>query len=200
MIVTEIDKIKNECKKVSLKEGLKIGEKLLKELDTTPGIGLAANQIGIDARVCVIKVKEPIILVNPEIVEKSKEKFVFLEGCLSFPEKTIKTIRYKSVKVKADNHTSTLYFSVWNDDSKEGYDKKKYLEVALETACIQHEIDHLDGITMFDREFKPVPIQREGLKIGRNDKVLISKGIESKVMKYKKAEKLLDNGWVLVKV
>ena len=198
MIVTEIDKIKNSCKRVSLKEGLEIGEKLIKELDNSNGIGLAANQIGIDARVCVIKVKEPTILVNPKVVEKSKEKYVFLEGCLSFPNKSIKTMRYKWVKVHADNHDSTLFFSVWDDDNKEGYDKDKYLEMALETACVQHEIDHLDGITMFDREFKNIPLKRKVEKIGRNSKIKIKKGDETKTIKYKKFEKMSGDGWVLL--
>ena len=71
---------------------------------------------------------------------------------------------------------------------------------AFETACVQHEIDHLDGITMFDREFKQEPIKREGKKIGRNDKVTISKGSESKTIKYKKAEPLLNDGWELISV
>ena len=68
---------------------------------------------------------------------------------------------------------------------------------AFECVCVQHEIDHLDGITMFDREFKQIPIKREVKKIGRNEKVMITKGSESKTLKYKKAEPLLEDGWVL---
>ena len=51
---------------------------------------------------------------------------------------------------------------------------------------------------MFDREFKQKPIKREGKKIGRNEKVTITDGTESKVIKYKKAQQLLENGWNLV--
>jgi len=51
---------------------------------------------------------------------------------------------------------------------------------------------------MFDREFKQEPWKRKSKKIGRNDKVLIAKGTESKTIKYKKVESLLDDGWVLV--
>ena len=51
---------------------------------------------------------------------------------------------------------------------------------------------------MFDREFKLIPIRREGKKIGRNDVVLIASGIESKKIKYKKAIPLLEKGWTLV--
>ena len=115
---------------VTIEEGEEIAARLLKELTNSKesGIGLAANQIGINKRVCVINVKEPVVLVNPKIVEKSEEMFAFIEGCLSFPGDTIKTTRHKWVKVQADNHNHTLYFSVWNDDSEEGYDKDKYLQ------------------------------------------------------------------------
>ena len=51
---------------------------------------------------------------------------------------------------------------------------------------------------MFDRQFKQEPIKREGKKIGRNEKVTISDGKESKVIKYKKAQPLLESGWNLV--
>ena len=123
-----------------------------------------------------------------------------MEGCLSFPGEAIKTTRYKWVKVKADNHEQTLYFTIWHDDSEEGYDKDKYLETAYETACVQHEIDHLDGITMYDRELILEPIKRVAPKIGRNTKVLIKKGDETKTIKFKKAEKLMEDGWTLQEV
>ena len=59
-----------------------------------------------------------------------------------------------------------------------------------------NEIDHLDGITMFDRRFIKPPIRSN--KIGRNVKVTIKKGDDSKILKYKKAQSYLDNGWILV--
>ena len=149
---------------------------------------MAANQIGINKRICVINVKEPIVLINPVIIDKSKEVFTFPEGCLSFPNKKVKTQRHVSISVECDNIESTLFFTA---DSNS-------LEDALECACVQHEIDHLDGITMFDREIKGITIKRTGDKIGRNDKVLIACGVDSKVMKYKKALPLLEDGWTLV--
>ena len=201
MIVTDKNKLNTPCEIVSLKEGEEIGVRLLHELrQSETGIGLAANQIGINKRVCVINVKEPVVLINPKIVEKSEEMFGFIEGCLSFPEETVKTQRHKWVKVKADNHTSTLYFSVWNDDSEDGYDKDKYLQMAYETACVQHEIDHLDGYTMYDRELVLRPIRRREDKIGRNDKVIIKKGDDTKTIKYKKFNKMSEDGWVLAEV
>ena len=191
MIIKDKNKLTTKCSPVSLKEGEEIAARLLHELrESENGIGLAANQIGINKRVCIINVKEPLVLINPEIIERSEKEFVFPEGCLSFPNDKIRTKRNVSIKVKADNHKETLSFSA---ESKEIND-------AFECACVQHEIDHLDGITMFDREFKQVPIKREGKKIGRNDKVTITKGSESKVLKYKKAEPLLEDGWALSNV
>ena len=95
---------------------------------------------------------------------------------------------------------ATLYFSIWHDDSEEGYNKDKYLQMAYETACVQHEIDHLDGYTMYDRELVLEPIRRRKDKIGRNDKVLIKKGDDTKTIKYKKFNKMSEDGWILVEV
>ncbi len=190
MIIKDKNKLKEKCSPTTIKEGEEIAVRLLHELRTSEesGIGLAANQIGINKRVCVINVKEPLILINPEIIERSEKEFIFPEGCLSFPNKKVRTKRNVSIKVKADNHKGVLSFSA---DSKEIND-------AFECVCVQHEIDHLDGITMFDREFKQIPIKRESKKIGRNEKVLIACGVESKTIKYKKALPLLEKGWTLV--
>ena len=190
MIINDINKLKEKCVRVSIEEGEEIGIKLLHELrNSKNGVGLAANQIGINKRVCVVNVKEPIVLINPKIVEKSKETFVFPEGCLSFPNDKIRTQRHVSIVVETDNHSEKISFSADSEDIND----------AFECVAIQHEIDHLDGITMFDREVKkPKPFKREGKKIGRNDKVLIACGVESKVMKFKKAQPLLENGWTLV--
>ena len=191
MIIKDKIKLQEKCSTVSIKEGEEIGVRLLHELrESDNGIGLAANQIGIDKRVCVINVKEPLVLINPKIVEKSKEKFVFAEGCLSFPNDKIKTIRHQDIVVEADNHQSRLSFSANSQDIND----------AFECVCVQHEIDHLDGITMFDREFKSEPVVN-GInapkKIGRNEKVTITKGSESKVIKYKKIQPMLEDGWTL---
>ena len=190
MIVKDINQLKQKCVPVSALsygEGEDIAKRLLEELSNSKnGIGLAANQIGINKRVCIINVKEePLILINPEIIERSKETFVFPEGCLSFPNKHVRTIRNTSIKVKADNHDEELTFNANSKDYKD----------AFECACVQHEIDHLDGITMFDREFKQQPIKVN--KIGRNEKVTLTKGSESKIIKFKKVQPLLEAGWTL---
>jgi len=191
MIIKDKIKLQEKCSPVSVKEGEEIGVRLLHELrESENGIGLAANQIGINKRVCVVNVKEPLVLINPKIVEKSKEQFVFPEGCLSFPNDKIKTIRHESIVVEADNHEGKLSFSANSQDIND----------AFECVCVQHEIDHLNGITMFEREFKQEPIvkgKNAPLKIGRNEKVTITKGTESKVLKYKKAQSMLEDGWTL---
>ena len=189
IIKDNIDKLKIVSEQVTLEEGEKISSELFNELTAAGnGVGLAANQIGINKRVCVINVKQPIALINPVIVEKSEDKFIFPESCLSFPKKHIRTERYVSVKVKADNHEGILSFSAESKDIND----------AFECVCVQHEIDHLDGITMFDREMKkPEPIVRgknAPKKIGRNEKVTITDGNETKVMKYKKAQLLIESG------
>jgi peptide deformylase len=191
VIIKDKNKLQEKCSPVSIKEGEEIGIRLLHELrDSDNGIGLAANQIGINKRVCVINVKEPLVLINPKIVEKSKEQFIFPEGCLSFPDSKVKTQRHQDIVVTADNHEGRLSFSANSKDIND----------AFECVCVQHEIDHLDGITMFDREFRQEPIVRgvnTPKKIGRNEKVTITKGTESKVLKYKKVQPMLKDGWVL---
>ena len=191
MIIKDRRELQKPCDIVSIKEGEEIGVRLLHELrESENGIGLAANQIGIQKRVCVVNVKEPLVLINPKIVKKSKEQFIFPEGCLSFPDSKVKTQRYVSIDVQSDNHDEILSFSAESQDIND----------AFECVCVQHEIDHLDGITMFDREFKQEPIVK-GInapkKIGRNEKVTITKGTESKILKYKKAQRMLEDGWIL---
>ena len=185
MIIKDKSKLETPCEVVSLKEGEEIAVRILDELrnSKTPGVGLAANQIGINKRVCVVNVKEPIVLINPKIVEKSEETFMFPEGCLSFPKKHIRTLRHTSVTIEADNHSSKLSF---NADSKDIND-------AFECACVQHEIDHLDGITMFDRAVIAQPV-RVPEKIGRNERVTITDGKETKELKWKKAQPLVESG------
>lgn len=139
-IITDISYLRQPCEPVTLEEGMKLGKLLIKRLKLTKGgVGLSANQIGIRKRVCVINVKEPIILVNPELVG-CFDKTTFNEGCLSFEGENIQTQRYKNVLVKSDTQRSILSFY--------GIDELGLLE----SVCVQHEIDHLNGIIMHDRE------------------------------------------------
>ena len=185
MIITEETKLRLMCEEVkTVEEGEEIGAQLLTELSKSEnGIGLAANQIGINKRVCVINVKEPLVLINPRISKQSEEQFMFAEGCLSFPGKHVRTGRYVEVTVEADNHKGKLKFSADSEDIND----------AFECACVQHEIDHLDGITMFERSVTPQPV-RVPEKIGRNERVTITDGKETKELKWKKAQPLVESG------
>ena len=81
--------IQKTLRRVTVEEGYKIATELFQILNQRgDGIGLAANQVGIDAQVAVVNVKEPIVLINPEIVSK-EEEVRYYEGCLSFPKKAV---------------------------------------------------------------------------------------------------------------
>ena len=196
--------INKKAKEVSVEEGLAIAEELFQILNKRgDGIGLAANQVGIDAQVAVVNVTEPLVLINPKYIKKEVE-IMYGEGCLSYPNQAIRTKRYRDVVIKTAQSESGWYFSgaeIPADESRGSWEverKKKDSDLRLlESVCIQHEIDHLNGITIHDREIKLEPTKVEK-KIGRNQKVLIACGPDSKVVKYKKAIPLLENGWTLV--
>jgi len=104
------------------------------------GIGLAAPQVDIRKRIVVIDLKadgksSPITFVNPKINKLSDEKFINQEGCLSVPEYYADVERAKEVEVE------------WFDELGVKYKKKLS---GLLSICIQHEIDHLDGILFID--------------------------------------------------
>mgnify|MGYP001428286605 CR=1 FL=1 len=183
MIIKDKTKLTIKCEPVdNIIEGEDLAVKLFEELGDK-GIGLAANQIGINKRVCVVNVKEPIFFINPKIT-KLDGSVIYPESCLSFPKKVINTKRARWVTVESDNHGTIVLGSDTDDEN------------LLEAVCVQHEIDHLDGITMYDRRFIRPPLKSN--KIGRNEKVTIEKGSESKVLKYKKAQPMLEDGWTLV--
>jgi peptide deformylase len=103
-----------------------------------PGIGLAATQVNFHQRIIVIDVSEqcnePICLINPEIIEKSGE-IQWEEGCLSVPDYYENIIRANDIKVQALNQHGETF----------------ELEASeMLSVCIQHEIDHLNGILFVD--------------------------------------------------
>ena len=192
--------INKKLKKVSVEEGLTIATELFAILNKRKdGIGLAANQVGIDASVAVVNVRKPIILINPEIVD-TWDEIPYYEGCLSYKGKGIQTKRFKNIIIKTEQEDSNWYFSgaenpsdgkgSWEEDSKKKEDTELRL---LETVCIQHEIDHLNGIVCMDREVKVKPIVNRK-KIGRNQIVMITDGNKTKELKWKKAKPLVDSG------
>ncbi len=107
------------------------------------GIGLAAPQIGISNRVIVVDIeqteehgtKNPIFLINPNIVWQSGEMNIYEEGCLSVPNITASIERPKEIKLEYLDRNG----------------KEQFLEAnGLLATCIQHEIDHLNGILFID--------------------------------------------------
>ena len=199
-LVNHNEYINSKLREVSVEEGLVIAEELFQILDQRgDGIGLAANQVGIDAQVAVVNVREPLVLINPKYIKKENE-IIYGEGCLSFPGHAVRTKRYRDIIISTEQSESDWYFtgaeensdgkSVW-DEGNMNQDRENRL---LEAVCIQHEIDHLNGITIHDREMKLEPTKVEK-KIGRNQLVTIKKGDAVKVLKYKKAQNLLNQGW-----
>ena len=193
--------IKSKLKEVSVEEGRVIATELFQILNKRgDGIGLASNQVGIDAQVAVVNVREPIILINPKIIDQWEE-VPYYEGCLSFPGQAIRTQRYRHIIVKSADVDCQYYFSgagspkgakgSWETSAKHDQDQR-----LLEAICVQHEIDHLMGSTIHDREKNLEPVKSEK-KIGRNQLVTIKKGDVVKVLKYKKARNLLNQGWVM---
>ena len=195
--------IQKKLKDVSVEEGMKIATELLSILnERTDGIGLAANQVGIDAAVAVLNIREPIILINPKIISKETE-IPYYEGCLSFPGKGCHTKRYETIEVTTAQHEGTIIFSgtdtgtesakgSWEDDkSKQDRETR-----TLEAVCVQHEIDHLNGMRILDRMVTTTI--RTGKKYGRNEIVGITDGETYKEIKYKKAKPLIDSGkWTI---
>ena len=172
-LVNHNEVINKKLKEVSVEEGLAIAEELFQILNKRgDGIGLAANQVGIDASVAVVNVREPVVLINPKIIDTSDE-ISYYEGCLSFPGHGIRTQRYKNIIVQSADSESQYYFSGAESakDAKGTWETAKKHDTEqrlLEAICVQHEIDHLNGKTMHDREMKLEPTKVER-KVGRND-------------------------------
>ena len=193
--------INKKLREVSVEEGNAIATELFQILNQRgDGIGLAANQVGIDAQVAVVNVIEPLVLINPKIISKENE-INYYEGCLSFPKKGVNTKRYETIEVTSANVEGSMLFSgvetgeigkgSWEDKQKNDDNRNMRL---LESICVQHEIDHLNGVTIMDRKIETSYVRSEK-KIGRNELVTIKKGDAVKVLKYKKAQKFINNGW-----
>jgi peptide deformylase len=173
-----------------------ISTTLLTELTKHGGIGLSANQIGLDTRACVINVKDPLVLINPRVVEVSEDTVAYVEQCLSLDKtmrKPVKTIRHKSFTVETDN----LGLVEFSPDKSDWKDSNEFFsdEGLLECVCAQHEIDHLDGVLITDSKRRYTTTVTSTKKYGRNERVMVklSNG-DTEFMKYKKAEPLLLEG------
>ena len=171
---------------------------LLTAVTEHQGLGMSANQIGLNKRICVINVKEqPLVLVNPTIVEESEEKIMYFEGCLSLPKtmkKPIKTVRSYGVKVKADNFPDVLDFST--KERKHEDINALFGDVdLLESVCVQHEIDHLNGLTIRDRQYTETVRLTTFAKLGRNERFILKKDNETLSVKKKNLSTYLEQGW-----
>ena len=193
-VVTDLPKNKSEEEVLSAA--------LFTALEKEKGFGLSANQIGVDKRMCVINIKEPMVLVNPKIVKRSEEAVQYIESCLSLPKtmrKPKNTVRSISISVETDN-LGTVEFGP-DEKDKIGEEGHNYFadEGLLECVVAQHEIDHLDGILITD-QVRAYNIQRVSeKKYGRNEKVMVkSPEGDTDFMKYKKAVPLLEKGYEIV--
>jgi peptide deformylase len=183
-------------KPMSQEEIDKVSTILLEELTKHGGIGLSANQIGLDVRACVINVTDPLVLINPIVTEVSKDTVAYVEQCLSLDKtmrKPVKTIRHKSFTIECDNLGTVVFSPTKNEwkDSDEFFND----EGLLECVCAQHEIDHLDGILITDSKRRYSTTVTREKKYGRNERVMVKLSDGStEFMKYKKAEPMLSLG------
>jgi len=118
---------------------LKLARDLGDALLSTNGIGLSANQVGLPYRAFVIKSNPVYVMFNPIIVHETEDKEYMEEGCLSFPNLIIPIKRPKGIRIRftlPNGKTTTEYFD------------------GLTGRVIQHETDHLNGITFIDRSTK----------------------------------------------
>jgi peptide deformylase len=114
---------------------------MLETMYKAPGIGLAAPQVGVLKRVIVVDIArddekpQPFRIANPELISVSEEDAVYNEGCLSLPEHYADVTRPAAIKVRYLDHENEI----------------RELEAdGLLATCIQHEMDHLDGILFVD--------------------------------------------------
>ena len=143
-IITAPDsRLKVQCDRVE-EVTPEVGDLMDDMLDTmyvAPGIGLAAPQVGVQQRIIVADVskeegeREPHQMANPEILWTSEELFEYEEGCLSLPEQYADVIRPKQVRIKYLDKTGCSRIFEVED---------------LLSVCLQHEVDHLDGILFVD--------------------------------------------------
>lgn len=128
------------------------------------GIGLAAPQVAVMKRIIVIDIKEneksnPLTFINPKIIKKSEETFVNEEGCLSIPEFYGSVERSKNISVEWFTENGKLKCSDFQ---------------GLMSICLQHEIDHLNGILFIDHlsKIKRKMAVEKVLKIKKKKKII----------------------------
>lgn len=141
---------------------VKLADDMLETMYDAPGVGLAAVQIGVPKRVIVLDVadddekREPLTLINPEIVKRGEDMRTHEEGCLSIPEVLVEIDRPTPVTVR--------YLD------RDGQTQELEADGLLGTA-VQHEIDHLDGKLIIDylSRLKRDMVMRKFKKLMRGD-------------------------------
>ncbi len=122
-------------------EARRLADDMLETMYDAPGIGLAAIQIGVPRRMLVLDVskegeeKTPLVFINPEIVASSDQRSVYEEGCLSIPDYYAEVERPAGITVR--------YLD------RDGREQTIEADGLLAT-CLQHEIDHLNGVLFID--------------------------------------------------
>jgi len=170
---------------------------LTQALVENPGLGISATQIGIKKRACYIQFgDEELFLLNPVIKERSKDGFLFMEGCLSIPStltKPVRTIRASKIVIDTDNLGElTFEINPEGDKANESVSKETMM-----TVIVQHEIDHLDGITIKDRVYNTQIVKK--VDFGRNERIVMkSKEGELVEVKFKNANKYFLQGYEIV--
>ena len=143
-ILTEPDPIlRKKCEPLEKvdTETKKLMDDMLETMYAAPGIGLAAIQVGILKRLVVLDIskgeeeKKPMFLINPKIIHQSKKTSIYEEGCLSLPG------QFAEIERPAE---CTLKYIDYN-----GKEKELKADGLLAT-CVQHEVDHLNGILFID--------------------------------------------------
>jgi len=132
-VAKPVDKVDAEVRRLM--------DDMLETMYKAPGIGLAAPQVGVLKRVIVVDIArededpQPLRMANPELIEVSDEDAVYNEGCLSLPEHYADVTRPAAIKVRYLDHENEI----------------RELEAdGLLATCIQHEMDHLEGILFVD--------------------------------------------------
>ena len=142
-----------EHKKYDPKESEYLAHSLAETMKYYGGLGLSANQVGLKHRICVINMGGEIwTMFNPVILEKGLTPATYQEGCLSYPGLYLKVPRYDHIKVKFEAT----------------YGQEVIQEVdGLTAVCIQHEIDHLNGIVYTDK-VSPIKLDQAKRKVKKN--------------------------------
>jgi len=143
IIIAPDPRLKVKCKPVAKVDAkvARLMDDMLETMYAAPGIGLAAPQVGVAQRVIVLDVARedekpaPLRMANPELIWVSDEDTTYNEGCLSLPEHYADVVRPKAIRVRYLDHQNEI-----RELEAEG----------LLATCIQHEMDHLDGILFVD--------------------------------------------------